>query len=206
MIKLIYVPVLLLFNCVVNSCNSKNNASDEIVQSFHVREDSTSVQFLIKEALITDELFLRALNLDTIPNDIFKLDNLKILDLGFNNIKVVPPEIGDLRNLEYLSVSNNYIRQLPNDFSKLKKLEEVILFENEFDSVPKVLCEIETLRVLNMGNNSVQSVPNCVGKFSKLEVFNVSNDELDELDESIISEKIRQQIEKDLPANCDIRW
>ena len=54
-----------------------------------------------------------------LPEDFGNLENLFILDLGYNEINSIPSSILNLDILTYLWIFNNNITELPNDFCDL---------------------------------------------------------------------------------------
>lgn len=73
-----------------------------------------------------------------IPPEIGKLSNLKILEIGRNNLVKIPPEIGDLIGLTEPNIarSGGDLR-LPSTFCSLKKLDN--LYVDETQLVPACL-------------------------------------------------------------------
>ena len=52
----------------------------------------------------TSELYLTNKSISIIPNEIFKLSQLVILDLSNNNIKDIPKDICNLKKLEIYKI------------------------------------------------------------------------------------------------------
>lgn len=78
--------------------------------------------------------------LPRIPASFSRLKNLKVLNLDNNNLVSIPNEIGDLEELEVLTISHNFLSTLPNSFRKLQKLQSCHLAHNKFEEVPLCLC------------------------------------------------------------------
>ena len=57
--------------------------------------------------------------LTELPENFGNLENLFILDLGYNQINYVPNSIVDLNNLGYLWLFNNQLTELPDNFCDL---------------------------------------------------------------------------------------
>ncbi|MBK8805950.1 MAG: leucine-rich repeat domain-containing protein [Bacteroidales bacterium] len=66
--------------------------------------DKDDLLVLIENAYVGNKTKLDLSNRDIseIPEEIGKLQNLKILNLSYNTIKKLPPSIGKLHNLEVL--------------------------------------------------------------------------------------------------------
>lgn len=65
------------------------------------------------------------------------LENLKVLDLGKNQITgPIPPEIGNMMNLVKINLQSNELTgTIPSEFSKLKKLQELRLDRNKLQGI-----------------------------------------------------------------------
>ncbi len=94
------------------------------------------------------------INLKTIPKEITKLKNLKVLDLTFNKITEIPKEIAELKNLKVLYLSNNQITEIPKEIAELKNLERLDLSYNKINKINKVLLELN--------NKILKKLKNCV--------------------------------------------
>lgn len=97
-------------------------------------------------------------NLISIDN-LFKLVNLKHLDVSYNHIKVIPPGIENLEDLLYLDISFNQINTLSYQITKLKLLYHLDVSWNDIKDV-KILHEyFNNIRCLKtiQGKPSLQS-------------------------------------------------
>lgn len=68
--------------------------------------------------------------IEEIPPEIFRLPNLRRLDLKGNRIKELPPEIGDLTKMTDLDLRFNQIKTLPPQMSNLTGLSRLYLTGN----------------------------------------------------------------------------
>ena len=73
-------------------------------------------------APLVTKLTLVTKNLTTLPPEIWKLKNLKALDLGRNQLTTLPKEIGNLTKLEELYLNGN-----PNFYMNSEELLQLIL-------------------------------------------------------------------------------
>ncbi len=117
--------------------------------------------------------------------NIIKARQLEILILDSCDIQTLPEQIGLLTNLKNISLSNNKISKLPNSFSKLKKLSNINLNFNEFYEFPEQIASISNLEILFIGKNKLVSLPNSISNIRKLRMINVAYNELILLPESI---------------------
>ena len=72
-----------------------------------------------------------SLKLSKIPNDIYTLENLKILRLHQNNISSLSKNISKLKDLEILCLCDNKLKKLPKYLIELDKLEELSICNNK---------------------------------------------------------------------------
>ena len=79
------------------------------------------------DALYLD-LSLQSPKLTSIPSEVFKLEKLKYLELGFNQIGAVDAQIAAWTNLEILGLDGNkYLKSLAAEVFQLPKLKELHL-------------------------------------------------------------------------------
>lgn len=68
-----------------------------------------------------EELYLNNNQLEgSLPGEIRKMPNLRILDVRYNNMTGIPAEIGQLKNLTTLNYSYNSLDTFPNEIANLK--------------------------------------------------------------------------------------
>jgi disease resistance protein RPM1 len=72
-------------------------------------------------------LDLSGLPIETIPNSIGELFNLRLLCLDDTKVKELPKSITKLQNLQTLSLENAELVKFPQEFSKLKKLRHLMV-------------------------------------------------------------------------------
>ena len=70
-------------------------------------------------------------------------ENLKELNLSYNNFSELPAEIWSLRKLKVLSMTGANFYQLSADISKLRELEKLLLNFNQFSEIPEELAQLE---------------------------------------------------------------
>ncbi|CAL5335728.1 unnamed protein product [Camellia sinensis] len=133
--------------------------------------------------LLLTVLDLRGSLLETFPNDVSKLLQLRYLSLRETNVKIIPKLIGKLQNLETLDLKGTYVTELPDDILKLQRLHHILLYRYQpspyisfhRQSGFKAPVEIGTLSSLqklccvktNHGNNSGIFLAE-IGKFTQV--------------------------------------
>ncbi len=89
-----------------------------------------------------------------IPDEISKLKNLEVLDLGRNRIAYFPPQIEYLTKLKILRFEYSAIKEIPAYISKFKDLEEIDLGKNGHVKLPDSLRELKKLKI-KMADNGL---------------------------------------------------
>lgn len=75
-------------------------------------------------------LDMRGASLETIPDGVFKLLNLRYLSLRNTKVKCLPNSIGNLQHLETLDLKGTYVTELPADIRKLQKLRHLLIYRH----------------------------------------------------------------------------
>ncbi|CAL5390482.1 unnamed protein product [Camellia sinensis] len=81
-------------------------------------------------------LDLRGALLETFPNEVLKLLQLRYLSLRGTKVKIIPKSIGKLQNLETLDLKQTYVTELPDDILKLQRLRHILLYRYIIADVP----------------------------------------------------------------------
>jgi Leucine-rich repeat (LRR) protein len=107
------------------------------------------------------------------------------LHLDNNNIKTLPPEINKLQNLRILSMVKNELAALPNEMFELGKLEELVLDGNPIQMLPSNLKYLSNLRILRLEETKLKTLPDEIWCLSKLTQLKISSSELVNIPTSI---------------------
>lgn len=124
---------------------------------------------------------LRINGLTYIPNEVWQLEKLEILDLRGNNLAELPPEIGLLKNLRELDLGGNKLRQLPSEIGNLVNLKVLRLWGNQLAMLPLEIGKLSNLQQLDISSNELIELPPEIGKLSNLEKLQVFNNKFTEL-------------------------
>uniref|UniRef100_A0AAQ4QXE9 FLII actin remodeling protein n=1 Tax=Gasterosteus aculeatus aculeatus TaxID=481459 RepID=A0AAQ4QXE9_GASAC len=89
-----------------------------------------------------------------VPDDIFQLDDLSVLDLSYNQLTEIPRDLENSRNMLVLNLSHNNIDSIPNQlFINLTDLLYLDLSDNKLDSLPPQMRRLVHLQTLTLNNN-----------------------------------------------------
>lgn len=125
-----------------------------------------------------------------LPDEFFKLENLKRLCLNGNNLLgSIPERFGSLKNLEILNLSHNeFTGEIPKSIGELKKLQLLDLCNNALEgNIPIEIGKLEELKNLKLGfNNITGQIPSELFNLIDLEYLNLENNKI----EGTISAKV----------------
>ena len=98
-------------------------------------------------------------NLSSIPEKVFAEEQLKELDVSYNQIdNEVSEQILKLSKLEKLDLKHNSIKVIPEFLVKMNSLKFLDLSSNLIEQIPRSLLKLTNLEKLNLANNEVSRV------------------------------------------------
>ncbi|XP_067825597.1 volume-regulated anion channel subunit LRRC8D-like [Heptranchias perlo] len=145
-----------------------------------------SLSILKKMANLT-QLELHNCELDKIPNVIYALSKLQVLDLKGNNLTKIE-EMINLQYLEKLSCLKfwfNMIKSIPPTINLIKKLEYLYLSNNQIETLPKVLFSVEKLHYLDIHNNNISTIPTDIGNLKNLYFLDLRHNKIETLPDQL---------------------
>lgn len=116
----------------------------------------------------SSELDFSDMGLAEIPEEVFRLNGLKNLNLSRNKLKSIPTELFLLKNLETLELAGNPVSELPAEIGDLKNLKYINLTEMELSEFPSSICNLKNLEILYAGYNNLKTLPKGFSKLGKL--------------------------------------
>lgn len=117
----------------------------------------------------------------SLPSEIGKLTKLEKLNLLSNELKELPEELCQLTNLKELYLAENSLTRLPEGIGQLKNLEWLNISDNKLSELPGGLCQLINLKSLLLGRNSLTRLPEGIGQLEKLDWLDLPYNELSEL-------------------------
>lgn len=131
-------------------------------------------------------------NLTKLPDSLFRMENLKFLDIVncpiefLTDIEVLLPSLKYLRlrklplvnlpdsifcleNLETIHISQCSLTKLPSSIGSLKNLKELDLIGLKISKLPADIGELKSLERLNITSNRIVDLPESIGSLSKLQ-------------------------------------
>jgi len=94
------------------------------------------------------EIALHDLNLETVPDWLFKMSGLEYIDLDCNWLTEIPPKMANLSQLRTLIVAHNLLEKISPELTNLHNLKDLDLSFNENLVLPKWIGGISSLESL----------------------------------------------------------
>jgi hypothetical protein len=133
----------------------------------------------------TKNLFLHKKNIFNIPEDIYILEELELLDLRHNNISKLEKDFINLINLRTLYLSHNKIGFINLNIEFPNNLVKLDLSNNKILTVPKSIFNLNSLDTLDLSNNQLLQIPNDISNLVKLKFFHANYNQLRYIPDSI---------------------
>ncbi len=145
-----------------------------------------------------------AASLTEFPIEIFELaDSLEILNLSDNNLRSLPADLGRLHQLKIIFLSNNDFEEVPEVLAdcpnlsmvgfksnKIRVLAEnilpvgvrwLILTNNKLERLPKSIGQLQSLQKLMLAGNQLRSLPDEMAACQNLELIRLAANRLESL-------------------------
>lgn len=116
-----------------------------------------------------ETIFLTHNELKTLPQNLYRFLNLKVLDVSSNGLTVLPDVFQYCPCLSVLFAKNNNLinESLPKCFSQCSMLRELNLSGNSFTAFPEQVLDCANLRYLYLGGNRITTISKNVWKLAK---------------------------------------
>ena len=166
----------------VVSLNTSDRAlkQDDFLFGFLKNPYSESLKLIQgNKAWKEETLDLKNKGLTHIPEEIFDLEHLKVLDLSENKIDEIPDGLAKLINLEELNLSNNEnLGHIDFDFGKLKKLRVLKFNKCSVQVFPKSILKVDQLEELELAGTDLRIIPNALGNLRHLQKLDLTDNEI----------------------------
>ena len=120
-------------------------------------------------------LYLTDGGLDSLPEEIVFLSQLKRLYLDSNNLQKLPENVGQMKNLEILSAFANNLTSLPHNMSALINLYLLRLGNNDLDDNALIIARVWNMPMLQnlylRDNKRITRIPNELLQLEHLQVL-----------------------------------
>lgn len=94
-----------------------------------------------------------------------------IYGISFQKMKLdsLPTDLQRFKNVKVLELNNNKLKTLPSWFSSFSYLESLNISKNKFDSLPGVLYQLTGLKKLSFAQNTVSQLGDNISLLKSLE-------------------------------------
>ena len=103
------------------------------------------------------------------PAEIKKAEKTGTLHLAHRGLKSIPPEVFKIANLRRLDVGWNSITHVSPAIAKLTALEELWINCNPLVDLPPEIFEVHSLRVLDLRKTKLRRLPNELGRLRNIQ-------------------------------------
>ncbi len=186
--KLLIFNLLTFIFCIqVLKINAQNIDSSKIEKNYTNLEDALKNPEKVYRLDLSNQFINK-----TQYESFSKFKNLVFLSLKNDHLKEIPNTIYSLTNLRILDLSGNDFRFLSKDIKKLKKLEEIYLNDEPYADVNQelsVLGKLPKLRILHLENDKIGVLPKNLNSLKHLEKLYLNDNEFKELPNSLTKNK-----------------
>ncbi|XP_071965028.1 uncharacterized protein [Antedon mediterranea] len=164
--------------------SSSTQCSSTRPQTVQVEDsEANNITDILEECRILGHklIYLNYKGLTKLPTQLFK-DNAFLhvegIYLKRNLLQTLPQDLKFLSNLKELYVPSNKIADLPEDMSELSKLESLDLSMNNLTHIPCCVFDIKSLKTLVLSQNSIVHLPPDLGYCANLKRVYADNNGL----------------------------
>lgn len=126
-------------------------------------------------------------NIDTLPKEIVKCENLESIDLSNNKFTEFPEELTEIGSLKYINLGRNKISKITDNVYKLTELSTLKLNDNKLESLPKALGYLPNLSELYLNDNKLTELPKEFDKLKQLNTFSIAFNKFDNIPQVLFS-------------------
>jgi internalin A len=104
-----------------------------------------------------------------LPEELCECSNLKVINVGKNNLEKMPDTIYKLQELSFLICNDNCLTTLPDRMGELKCLKRINLSGNiKLKNWPSSLENLCNLKALDICCTSIPTIPENISKLTNL--------------------------------------
>ena len=118
--------------------------------------------------------------LDALPDDFYRLKQLRILFLSENNFEEVPAVLAKCEALTMIGFKANKITSFGENVLPLHT-QWLILTDNKIDKLPNSIGDLKQLQKCMLAGNKITSLPNSMQYCTNLELLRISANEIEVL-------------------------
>lgn len=153
----------------------------------NTQRNSTNIPATLDNLVNLEDVDFSTNDLTEVPDALFKLKNLKRLNLADNMIEKISPYCDCWEKMEVLNFSRNRLKALPDFVTKMSKLRKLFVNGNQldFDGIPAGMGKLLQLEVFHAAYNNLELIPEGLCRCVKLKKIKLNNNRLVTLPESV---------------------
>lgn len=129
-----------------------------------------------------------------IPEEIFTLPELRILDITNNYFTEISPKIVGLKKLKKLIVRRNALLRIPDEVFQMENLEAIDLSENYLEEIPPTVSELKTLKNLYLACNKIKELPQEICNCENLKELQLHYNQLESLPDELYQLEVLEEL------------
>ncbi len=114
------------------------------------------------------------LKLESVPPELERFKNLKILNLQKNKLTEIPDFITEFKQLKTLNLEKNLLEYFPIQVCRMKHITHLILSRNYFENVPECIGELTSLVYLDLYDTPIRILPQSLENLKNLKEIDFS--------------------------------
>lgn len=121
------------------------------------------------------------LNFAALFENMSKNNTIVKLDISECNIGRLPSEIGKINSLKILLLGNNNLKEISTmDKNSLKNIKEIDFSLNAFTEFPESICDLVSLESLTFDDNKIEKITNNINKLVNLKEIGIGGNPISE--------------------------
>ncbi|CAF3318293.1 unnamed protein product [Rotaria socialis] len=116
----------------------------------------------------SNTLDLSFLSLSTLPDSFGRMDHLRYLSLANNRFSEIPQTLFNLTGLKLLNFSSNVLTEVPDSFKEFQKLEFFNAECNQLRKVSKELVHLPNIKTVMLSHNRILKFPENIHNIKNL--------------------------------------
>eukprot|EP01105_Mastigella_eilhardi_P007421 TRINITY_DN18873_c0_g1_i1.p1 TRINITY_DN18873_c0_g1~~TRINITY_DN18873_c0_g1_i1.p1 ORF type:complete len:460 (-),score=110.89 TRINITY_DN18873_c0_g1_i1:62-1441(-) len=145
---------------------------------FFLDISATGVSMLNAQLPVLQELYMKSLNLPSLPPQVLTYTSLLKLNLKNNRLSTMPDDVGKLAGLRKLNLSSNPLSALSSSIAALAQLEILSLSNSDLGKLPPELAGLTQLKKLKIRHARLQAFDLGMSRMKQLQLLDLSNNQL----------------------------
>lgn len=173
------------------SDSSDSDSSGKVIDLAYLLLETTTVNENLEKlsgekSVEVESIILHHNQLISFPQNLFKFENITILDVSNNGLEVLP-DVFEHCKLTTLIAKNNCLQNdsLPKTFTPNPNLRELNLSGNHFETFPEQVIDLVNLKYLYLGGNKIKSISKNVWKLSNLQILSIGGNQIIEVPSTV---------------------